>query len=46
MGLSKLQEKDYAKMLFVSENLSQKEIAERVKVSEKTIGKWIKDELS
>lgn len=43
MGLSKLQEKDYAKMLFVSENLSQKEIAERVKVSEKTIGKWIKD---
>jgi transposase len=42
MGMSKAQEKDYAKILF-TENLTQKEIAERVKVSEKTITKWIKE---
>jgi transcriptional regulator with XRE-family HTH domain len=43
MGAKKTVEKDYAKMLFVNENLSQKEIAERVGVQEKTIGKWIND---
>jgi transposase len=43
MGMSKAQEKDYAKILFTTENLTQKEIAERVKVSEKTITKWIKE---
>lgn len=43
MGLSKTQEKDYAKILFTTEKLSQKEIAERVKVSERTLTKWIKD---
>lgn len=41
MGLKKAQEKEYARVLFVSENLSQKEIADRVGVTEKTIGKWI-----
>lgn len=41
MGLKKAQEKEYARVLFVSENLSQKEIADRVGVTEKTLGKWI-----
>ena len=43
MGLSKTQEKEYAKILYVNEKLTQKEIAERVGVSPKTLGKWIVD---
>lgn len=41
MALSKTQAKEYAKTLFVKEDLHQKIIAERVGVTEKTIGKWI-----
>lgn len=40
MGVSKTQEKEYARILYVSERLTFKEIAERVGVTEKTIGKW------
>ena len=37
-------EKKYlAKVLFTREHLDQKEVALRVKVSEKTIGKWVND---
>lgn len=43
MGLKKAQEREYARILFVSENLHQKEIAERVGVTEKTIAKWIQE---
>lgn len=43
MGISKVEEKNYAQILFVEQGLTAKEIAGRVKVSEKTIGKWIKD---
>ena len=39
------EKKDLAKILFTRNNLSQKEIAERVGVTEKTVGKWVKDEL-
>ncbi len=39
------QKKDWAKLLFTKEGINtQKELAARVGVSEKTIGKWIKDE--
>ncbi len=41
MAVRKQVEKDYAKILFVNENISQKEIASRVKVTEKTLTKWI-----
>lgn len=41
MAVKKQVEKDYAKILFVNENISQKEIAVRVKVTEKTLTKWI-----
>lgn len=41
MGLSKEQEKEYAKILFTKEKLQQNIVAKRVGVSEKTIGKWI-----
>lgn len=40
MGVSKAQEREYARILYVSERLTLKEIAERVGVTEKTIGKW------
>ncbi len=33
--------KDHAKMLFLHENLSQKEIADRVHISEVSLSKWI-----
>lgn len=42
MGLSKNQERDYAKMLYTTERLTVKEIAERVKCNEKTVGRWVK----
>ena len=37
---AKTQERDYAKLLYTKEFLSQKEVAERVGVTEKTISKW------
>lgn len=46
MGLAKKQEKEYAKLLYLDtkQNLTQKEIAERVGVRENTLGKWIEAE--
>jgi transcriptional regulator with XRE-family HTH domain len=38
------QKKDYAKVLFIKERLSQKEVAERSGVSEQTISKWVNTE--
>lgn len=43
MAAKKQVENEYAKVLFVNDNVSQKEIASRLKITEKTIGKWIKD---
>lgn len=43
MGLKKTQERDYAKLLFTQLGLTQKEVAAKVGVTEKTISKW-KDE--
>lgn len=43
MALRKKQEQDYAKSLFLAGGNTQKEIAERVGVTEKTLAKWIKD---
>lgn len=40
--LTRVQKKEWAQMLYVKENLSQKAIAEKVKVSQKTMGDWIK----
>ena len=40
MGVSKKQEQEYARILYVSERITYKEISERVGVTEKTIGKW------
>lgn len=43
MAVRKQVEKDFAKVLFVNDNLTQKEIAIRLNITEKTIGKWVKD---
>lgn len=43
MALTKAQAKEYAKTLYISENLHQKVIAERVGVTEKTLGRWVND---
>lgn len=40
MGLSKDSEREFARMLYVNERITFKEIGMRVKVSEKTISKW------
>jgi uncharacterized protein YjcR len=40
MGISKAQEREYARILYVSERITFKEIAERTGTTEKTIGKW------
>lgn len=41
MALTREQKKEYSKTLYLSENLHQKVIAERVGVTEKTLGRWI-----
>lgn len=40
MGLSKQEQKDYARTLFIDQKLTIKAVAARSKVTEKTIGKW------
>lgn len=37
------QRREYARMLYIKENLTQADIAERTGVSRQTINKWIKD---
>lgn len=44
MGTKKQVEKDFAKRLFIEEKLDRKTIAERLGITEKTVGKWAKDE--
>ena len=42
--LSSQQKKDYAKLLFLRENLTQKEIAKKVGTTEKTLSTWVTKE--
>lgn len=41
MAVKKQTEKEYAKLLFINHGLNQKQVAQKAKVTEKTIGKWI-----
>jgi len=43
MAVKKTVERDLAKVYFLQDGLTQKEIAERLKVTEKTVGKWAKE---
>lgn len=40
MGISKKEEREYARILYVNERITFKEIAERVGVNENTVSKW------
>lgn len=44
MALLKKQEKEFAKSLYITGGITQKEIASRVSVTEKTLASWIKKE--
>jgi len=43
MSLRNKDKRDWAKTLYLSENLTQKEIAGRVGVTEKTMSRWVND---
>lgn len=43
-ALNTTQKKELAKLLFLQNQYTQKYIAEKVQVQEKTIGRWVKDE--
>lgn len=43
MAVRKETEKEYAKLLFIKHEIDQKEIAIKVKVTEKTLTKWINE---
>lgn len=42
--LTTVQKKEWAGMLYLKENLTQQEIAEKVGISRQTLGKWVKAE--
>jgi DNA-binding XRE family transcriptional regulator len=44
MALTIKQKKDWAKLLYLKTQMNQKEIANRVQITEKTMGKWVKAE--
>lgn len=44
MGASKQEQKEHARLLYINERITLKEVAERVRVSEKTVGRWCKDD--
>lgn len=43
MGVKKQVENDLAKRYYINDGLTQKEIAERLKLTEKTVGTWVKN---
>ena len=42
-NLINTQKREWAQLLYINEHISQKEIAERVKVSKVTMNKWVKE---
>lgn len=42
-GLTNIQKKDWAQLLFTKETITQKEVAERVGVSPQTMNKWVRE---
>lgn len=42
MALSIKQKQDYAKLLYLKTTMNQKEIAEKIDVTERTMGSWVK----
>lgn len=44
MAVSKTEQREHARLLYVNEKITLKEVAERVKVTDKTVGKWCKED--
>ena len=44
MAAKKHEQREHARLLYVNERITLKEVAERVNVSEKTIGKWCRED--
>lgn len=44
MAGSKTEQREHARLLYVNEKITLKEVAERVRVTEKTVGKWCKED--
>ncbi len=42
--MAKQEQREHARLLYVNERITLKEVAERVKVTEKTAGKWCKED--
>ncbi len=42
--MTRAEKKEYAKLLFLKEAITQKEIAKRVQITEKTLSKWVTSE--
>ncbi len=44
MAASKTEQREHARLLYVNEKITLREVSERVKVTEKTLGKWCKED--
>lgn len=44
LKMAKQEQREHARLLYVNERITLKEVAERVNVTEKTVGKWCKDD--
>lgn len=44
MAIKQTEKREWAKLLYLKENLTQKEIAQKVDVTEKTLSKWVRTE--
>lgn len=42
--MNRQEKKDWAKLLYLKDNLTQKEISQKVGVTEKTLSKWVNEE--
>lgn len=42
--MAKQEQREHARLLYVNERITLKEVAERVKVTEKTVGRWCKED--
>ena len=42
--MAKQEQREHARLLYVNERITLKEVAERVTVTEKTVGKWCKED--
>jgi Transcriptional regulator, contains sigma factor-related N-terminal domain len=43
-AMNRQEKKDWAKLLYLKDNLTQKEISQKVGVTEKTLSKWVNEE--